>query len=136
MLRGIKEGLSNLIGGRDTTETDYIEVDLGQDKQRSKVFVRLFVLKRFEDVVPILDALREGYTIAIIDIKPLKAKDIIELKRAVSKIKKTSDALQGNIGGFGENIIIVTPQFAEIQKQFALEEKPKDKRDIMNEMPM
>lgn len=135
VLKGIKEGISNIFG-REQSDVDYVEVDLGMEKQKSRVLVRLFVLKKFEDVVPILDALREGYTIAIIDIKPLKSKDIIELKRAVSKIKKTADALQGSIGGFGENIIIVTPQFAEIQKRFLSEEKPRDKRDIMEEMPM
>jgi len=31
----------------------------------------------------------------------LKSKDIIELKRAVSKIKKTVDAMEGTIAGFG-----------------------------------
>jgi len=78
--------------------------------------VRPFVLKSFEDVNPILNSLREGYAIAVIDIKPLKAKDVIELKRAISKIKKTADALEGSIAGFGENIILVTPQFADIYK--------------------
>ena len=68
-----------------------------------------FTLKNYEDVNQVLDALREGYTIAIIDIKTLRKKDSIELKRAISKIKKTTDALEGSIAGFGENIVIVTP---------------------------
>lgn len=98
-------------------EPEYIEIDLGREMKKSKVVVRPFVLKSFEDVNTILNSLREGYTIGVIDIKPLRAKDIIELKRAISKIKKTADALEGSIAGFGENIIIVTPQFAEIHKQ-------------------
>ena len=97
-------------------EEEYIEIDLGREMKKAKIVVRPFTLRSFEDVNPILNALREGYTIAIIDIKQLKAKDIIELKRAISKIKKTADALEGSIAGFGENIIIVTPQFAEIHK--------------------
>ena len=100
----------------DEEEPEYIEIDLGREVKKAKVIVRPFVLKSFEDVNPILNALREGYTIAIIDIKPLRAKDVIELKRAISKIKKTTDALEGNIAGFGESIIIVTPQFADIYK--------------------
>ena len=39
----------------------------------------------------VLDDLREGYTIALVNIKPLKEKDLIELKRAINKIKKTCD---------------------------------------------
>ncbi len=97
-------------------EPEYIEIDLGKEVKKSKVMVRPFVLKTFEDVTPILNSLREGYTIAIIDIKIIRSKDVIELKRAISKIKKTADALEGSIAGFGENIIIVTPQFADIYK--------------------
>jgi SepF-like predicted cell division protein (DUF552 family) len=97
-------------------EPEYIEIDLGKEMKKAKVIVRPFVLKTFEDVTPILNSLREGYTIAVIDIKQLRSKDVIELKRAISKIKKTTDALEGTIAGFGENIIIVTPSFAEIYK--------------------
>ena len=85
----------------------------------NKVLVKLFVLKQYEDVNEILNALREGYTIAIIDMKILRQKDSIELKRAISKIKKTIDALEGSIAGFGENMVIVTPSFAKIHKETA-----------------
>ena len=101
-------------GGAEDSE--YIEIDLGKEVKKAKVMVRPFVLRSFEDVNPVLNSLREGYTIAIIDIKPLRSKDVIELKRAISKIKKTADALEGSIAGFGENTIIVTPQFADIYK--------------------
>jgi len=105
-------------------DSEYIEIDLSKETKKSKVLVRPFVLKSFEDVTEILNALREGYTIAVIDIKQLRAKDIIELKRAISKIKKTADALEGSIAGFGENIIIVTPQFAHIHKAPADRKQP------------
>jgi len=105
-------------------EAEYIEIDLGREVKKSKVMVRPFILRSFEDVNTILNSLREGYTIAVIDIKPLRSKDIIELKRAISKIKKTADALEGSIAGFGENIILVTPQFADIHKH--IEKSPSD----------
>jgi len=104
---------------KSSEDTDYVEIDLGREIKKAKVIVRPFVLKSFEDINPILNALREGYTIAIIDIKPIKSKDVLELKRAISKIKKTADALEGSIAGFGENTIIVTPQFADIYKPSA-----------------
>jgi SepF-like predicted cell division protein (DUF552 family) len=59
----------------------------------------------------------------VIDISPLRSKDIIEVKRAVAKIKKTIDAMEGDIAGFGDNIIIATPNFAEIYKGEKVEEK-------------
>jgi len=106
---------------------DYLEIDLGKEEKENKVQVKLFVLKDYDEVNEILNALREGYTIAVIDILTLRKKDSIELKRAVSKIKKTTDALEGSIAGFGENTIIVTPSFAKIHK-----EAPKPKQDEQN----
>jgi len=102
--------------GKSTGE-DYIEIDLNANEPKeNKVIVKPFILKQFDDINGILNTLREGYTIAVIDIKPLKTKDVIELKRAVQKIKKTVDALEGSIAGFGDNTIIATPKFAEIAK--------------------
>ena len=108
--------LRRMMGRDDDISPDFIEIDLEQEKSNTKILIKTFVLKVYEDINPILNSLREGYTIAVIDIKPLRAKDIIELKRAISKIKKTVDALEGSIAGFGENIIIATPNFAEIHK--------------------
>ena len=114
------------IFGEGDSQPEYIEIDLGREVKKAKVIVRPFVLKSFEDVNPILNALREGYTIAIIDFKVLKKRDVIELKRAISKLKKTVDALEGSISGFGESIIIATPGFAEIYKSAAIPRTAED----------
>ena len=112
----------------ETPDNEYLEIDLEKEEKENKVLVKLFVLKQYEDVNEILNSLREGYTIAIIDMKILRQKDSIELKRAISKIKKTTDALEGSIAGFGENMVIVTPSFAKIHKQTAQpKEEPKSK---------
>ena len=114
---------------KEEGEEDYVEIDLeSTSKEENKVSVRPFTLKAFDDINDILNSLRDGYTIAIIDIKPLKTKDLIELKRAVSKIKKTVDALEGSIAGFGDHTIIATPNFAEIKKVH-VPEKPAGEED-------
>lgn len=99
-------------------DSDYLEIDLGKEEKQNKVLVKLFVLKTYEEVNDVLNALRDGFTIAVVDVRVLRQKDSIELKRAVSKIKKTVDALEGSIAGFTENanIIIATPSFAKISK--------------------
>jgi len=124
----IKKALSG--SGVDDFDDEYLEIDLGKEEKENKILVKLFVLKQYEDVNSILNALREGYTIAIIDFKILKQKDPIELKRAVSKIKKTVDALEGSIAGH-ENIVIVTPSFAKISKELSPpKQEKKSKFDI------
>lgn len=110
-------------GGKDMPSEDfaddYVEIS-AQPTDRSgkaKVVVRPFIIEDFADIKPALDALREGFTIALINIKPLKDKDLVEVKRAVSKLKKTCDAIEGDIAGFGEDWIVVTPSFAGIHRE-------------------
>jgi SepF-like predicted cell division protein (DUF552 family) len=124
VLDKIKRAFSDSIGGADSFSEEYVEIDLEQGETENKVAVKLFILKQYEDVNRILNALREGYTIAIVDFKALKQKDSIELKRAVSKLKKTVDALGGTIAGH-ENMVIATPSFAKIYKE-EIVEQPKE----------
>ena len=106
--------------GSDFEETGQGYVELGSEaggaESRSKLMVRPFVIEEFEHIKPILDALREGHTVALINIKPLKDKDLVELKRAINKLKKTCDAIEGDIAGFGENWIAAVPSFAYIYR--------------------
>ena len=117
----VKETVLRTVGGNsdfdDDMSQDYVEIDTDVDKgPKARVVVRPFFIEDFADIKPALDALREGTTIALINIRPLKDKDIIELKRAVNKLKKTCDAIEGDIAGFGEDWIVVTPSFAQIYR--------------------
>lgn len=97
---------------------DYLEIDTEKEtSQKAKISVRPFIIQDFADIKPALDSIREGYTIALVNIKPLKDRDMVELKRAVSKIKKTCDAIDGDIAGFGDDWIVVTPSFAKIYRE-------------------
>ena len=121
----LKEGFSKVFGSNKSSGSEYIEIDLNaSEPKKNKILVRPFILRSFDDTVEILNTLREGYSIAVIDMKPLRSKDIVELKRSISKIKKTVEALEGSIAGFGENMIIVTPSFAEIYKAPAAPKAP------------
>ncbi len=124
----IKEKLSGTNSKFDELESEegYVELDTDSELKQSKVLVRPFLLKDFDDVKQILDALREGRTIALINIKPLKERDLIELKRAISKMKKTADAIDGEIAGFGDDYLVVTPSFAAIYRSKQIKEVRED----------
>jgi len=96
----------------------YVELDTTSHDEAgdSKIIVRPFTIDDFSDIKIILDTLRDGSTIALINIKPLKDKDLIELKRAINKLKKTCDAIDGDIAGFGDDWIVATPSFAKIYR--------------------
>ncbi|MBT5022750.1 cell division protein SepF [Candidatus Woesearchaeota archaeon] len=97
---------------------DYVEISHdSQGDKHSRILVRPFVIEEFGDIKPVLDCLREGYTIALVNIRPLKDKDLVELKRAINKLKKTCEAIEGDIAGFSDDWVAVTPSFAKIYRE-------------------
>jgi len=122
----LKDRILNTISPRESESDypqdyseDYLEVDTQTAVNKSKITIRPFVLQEFTDIKPILEVLRDGYTIALINVKPLRDKDLIELKRAIIKIKKTCEAIDGDIAGFGEEWMVATPSFAMIYREEA-----------------
>lgn len=97
-------------------ENGYVELEGETEEIHNKVVVRPFPLNDFEDIKEILNVLRKGDTICLINIKPLKEKDLLELKRAINKLKKTVDATEGEIAGFGEDWLVAAPSFATIYR--------------------
>ncbi len=107
----------------DEFQDDYVEIDTKKEiNAKNKIMVKPFAVGTFDDIKEAIDALREGYTIALINIRPLKDKDIVELKRAINKLKKTCDAIEGDIAGVSEDWIVVTPAFAHIYRDQQTEE--------------
>jgi len=111
----------------EEAEKEYVELDTSDiEAKGKKLIVRNFSLTDFTDVKPIIDSLREGNTIAIVHIKPLKEKDMIELKRSINKIKKVVDAINGDIAGIGEDYIVATPQVAQVYRTKTKETKKEE----------
>lgn len=118
----VGEDISSEIMG-EAHHDGYVELETDGKDSSSKIVVRPFILDDFENIKDILDALREGQTIALINIKPLKDKDLVELKRAINKLKKTCDAIEGDIAGFGDDWIAAVPSFGHIHRNKAAEKK-------------
>src|SRR3989338_8109166 len=119
----LREKFTQPVGEEEVEQQNYVEVASGSKEEKSKVMVRPFVMEEFEDIKEILDVIREGSTIALINIKPLKDKDIVELKRAISKLRKTCEAIEGDIAGFGEDYVVAAPYFARIHRGSAVKKE-------------
>ena len=126
LLSNVRSKLNGLLGGNDEPEEmrqgeqEYVELDTAtttSSDAKGKIIVRSFTLDNFEGVKVILDSLRDGSIIALVNIRPLREKDEIELKRAVDKLKKTAEAISGDIAGFWDDFIVVTPDFARIYRE-------------------
>jgi len=118
-LRRLKENLiprKTMSMDYDEVSDDYIELKEKSLEKQANIYVRYCVLDAFEDVKAILDFIREGYSICLIKIKPLRDKDINELKRAISKIKKVCEVMDGDVVGMDEDYLIASPSFVKVSK--------------------
>ncbi len=101
----------------DTEEEDYIEVNiLGAKDTKGKIVIKVEKLNDFADTERVLKLLREG-SIVFLKIKNLREKDIGELKRAVEKLKKSVIANNGDIAGVEENWLVLTPEYAAVERE-------------------
>ncbi|MCS7135379.1 MAG: cell division protein SepF [Candidatus Aenigmarchaeota archaeon] len=108
----------DLIFGREREENEdknaFVEIEKTGEEGK-KVHIRVETLEEYADTDKVQKLLREG-NILFLKIKPLRDKDLGELKRAIAKIKKTVTAMNGDIVGVDENYLIVTPEFARVYR--------------------
>ncbi len=98
--------------------SDYVELEVDQgDKPMPKIFVKYYNVNKFEDASSILNDIRSGYTLSFIKVKELREKGgVDELKRTISKLKKSSDAAGAQIIGVDEDYLLVVPDFVKVEK--------------------
>jgi SepF-like predicted cell division protein (DUF552 family) len=95
------------------SEEDYVEIKSEEDQKQVKI--RVATLNEFGDVENVQNMLRNG-DIVWIKIKPLKDKDMTDLKRAIDRLKRTVEAIKGDIAGVDEEWIVACPSFARIHR--------------------
>ena len=83
---------------------------------KNKFSVKVFRLESQDSVREILDRVRDGKTICLIDISTLKNRDPEELRRAIHKIKKTSEVVDGEVVGFSPEWVLASPENVSIEK--------------------
>lgn len=101
----------------ESEEDEYIEVRQDKSNKREKLKIKYYIINDYSDIKTILNFVREGNSIIFANIKPLRTKDLTELKRAISKVRKTCEAVGGDIVGLEENFILVYPDFVTVSKE-------------------
>ena len=98
---------------------DYLSISedhIEHQKKKREFTVKVFVMDDYDSIREILDAIREERTLCLIDIHLLRNKDPDELRRSVDKLKKTAEAVNGELVGFHENWVMATPKYVHIHK--------------------
>ena len=96
-------------------EDDFVELDAQTPDEGKNVVVKAETLKEIKDVENVQEDLRDD-AIVWVNIQPLKTRDMTKLKRAVKRLKKTVRAVDGEIAGVDEDWIVVTPEYATIER--------------------
>ena len=108
--------------GFDSFEEDFKEVTEAKEEAGKLLTVRVFNLKAEQDTAEIIDYLREGRTIALIDSSAIT--EAYALKRVVDKLKKTTSAIDGDIAGLSDRLFVVTPTHVKVHRRTVLEAVP------------
>ena len=97
------------------TSDQYVEVVPTQKAEEVKIYVRVFRIKDPSEVKAVVDSLRERNYIVFVDISGLNTgKDLVEVKKVVSRIKSVVDAIGGDIAAVSKDWIIATPSYVKI----------------------
>lgn len=99
----------------NVVEDNFVELDAQTVEDDQKVVIRAVTLKEYKDVEDVQRHLRDN-CIVWVNIKPLKNKDMADLKRAVNRVKKTVKAVNGDMAGVDEEWIVVCPEYATIER--------------------
>lgn len=102
-------------GNDEIVDDDFVELDAEMSEEDEKVVIRAETLSEFKDVEKVQKHLRENH-IVWVNIKPLKNRDMTDLKRSVKRLKKTVKAVDGDMAGVDEDWIVACPEYATIAR--------------------
>jgi SepF-like predicted cell division protein (DUF552 family) len=101
------------IKGKKVEEEGEVEILPEEEEKKIKIYVTK--VNEYADTEKILNLLRQN-NIVVVSIRDLRKRDMAELKRIVDRIKRTVEAIGGDIIGVEEDLIIATPSIAKIER--------------------
>ena len=101
------------IKGKKVEEEGEVEILPEEGEKKIKIYVTK--VNEYADTEKILNLLRQN-NIVVVSIRDLRKRDMAELKRIVDRIKRTVEAIGGDIIGVEEDLIIATPSIAKIER--------------------
>ena len=105
------------IKGKGSEDEEYLELSLDSETRGpGKMTLVIEKMDSYADAERIQKRVRDGQ-IVIMKIKDLKDKDVEELKRSIARVRKTCEAINGDIAGISEEWVVATPSAVLIDRQ-------------------
>lgn len=96
---------------------EVVEASIAENMEKT-LTLRLIVLESYGDTEDILRTLRNGDTMAVVKIRPLRDKDMSELKRAINRLKTHCTATGAQMAALDDNWVMVVPPTVELERAF------------------
>jgi hypothetical protein len=111
-------GFLDIFRKKETKAEEYHDLETQVEELPTKEPLKIYidVLTKFSDTERIIRNIRAGHVV-FAKIKNLKAMDVGELKRAVTKMRTIAAGLGGDIAGVGEDWLIITPERVGIDRK-------------------
>jgi SepF-like predicted cell division protein (DUF552 family) len=109
---GLKSWIRKMVSEKGD---ETIQFDECQHDSKEKLNVRIDYLMGAEDVDRVAKLVREG-NIMLLKIKDLQKKDIGLLQNTVQKLKRICSQSGWDVVGLEDGYLVVTPQFAKIER--------------------
>lgn len=113
---GIFDKIKGLIIEDDLTGEDegYAEIEEYKEMGDRRLMIKIFDIKQEADMKTVLNELREGRTVALVS-RNITLSDA-QLKMLIPKLKKTCDAIGGDIVGLSDSLFVATPSSVKIDR--------------------
>ncbi len=95
-------------------DEDYIVVE--DEKPKPQLLIMTFQVQAYEEIKRVISFLRKGRIIALIDLKPLREKNVVDLKMTVNKLKTVCAEVGADLASLGGDWIVVAPDAVEIER--------------------
>lgn len=111
----VKGFLKNIMPQKDEGEFYEELEETPKSVDDGKCHVRFLRLKNEEDTSMIINYLREGNNVLILDRKAIVNEE--KFKKMIEKIKKTANAIDGDIVGLSPNVFIATSSYIKVHRR-------------------
>jgi len=105
----------------NSSPEEFVELDTRPGEEERDVTIRAETLSEFEDVENVQEHLRND-DIVWVSIKQLRNRNMSDLKRAVKRIKKTVQSIDGDMAGVDEDWIVAAPDYAKVARSPEVEQ--------------
>ncbi len=116
-LRDLRSKVLGPKGEKKSKTPELVEASISEEASKM-LTLRLIVMESYGDTEDILRALRTGETMVVVKIRPLREKDMSELKRAVNRLKTHCTATDSQLAALDDNWVIIVPPTVELERSF------------------